>query len=441
MSSSKHPGTISVFLHTVFCFVFFGSFLWVQGQDQGYARWVMEVLASDTMGGRGYRDGSDRRAAEFICGEFRRHGIKPIGDDHYHRITFPVNSITDILACEVDGIPLAPGTDFYISSRSKGRYETYDLVWLDKSILLNKRKLRRLTGRDLSGSLLVFDSEITADAEMRDLFMGFFWGSVSPEYRTNAAGIVICKEKPVWQISDGGYLTNYLVVTVRCGLITRESNRLKVGFVHDFSPSYTSSNVIGMIPGTVYPDSFIVFTGHYDHLGMMGDVVFYGANDNASGTAMVLDLARHYAANPPAWSVAFMAFTAEEAGLLGSTGYVEHPLFPLDRIRLLINLDMVGTGSEGITVVNGATHRRDFDLLDSINRVDSLLYQVKIRGASPNSDHHPFDQKGVKSFFIYTMGPEHLEYHNIHDRADRVPLTAYDELFQLLIRYTDIYMH
>ncbi len=441
MASDYYTRGLLLFRWALICFLLTGSIFQIHAQDRAYARWVMEVLASDSMGGRGYRDGADQRSAEFVRGEFVRHGVKPVGDDFFHRVTFPVNSITDILAFEVDGVSLRPGSDFFISARSSGRYETYDLVWLDRSTLLNNRKLRRLTGRDLSGSLLVLDPEVTSDAELRDLFMGFFWGRPSAPYRTNAAGVVVLQDKPVWQISDSQFLTDYLVLTLRTGLVTRESRKLKIGFINDFNPSYTSNNVIGVIPGTEHPDSFIVFTGHYDHLGMMGDVVFYGANDNASGTAMVLDLARHYGANPAPWSVAFMAFTAEEAGLLGSLGYVEHPLFPLDRIRMLINLDMVGTGSEGITVVNGAKHRKDFDLLDSLNRADSLLFQVKIRGASANSDHHPFDMKGVKSFFIYTMGPEHQEYHNIYDRADRVPLTAYDELFQLLTRFTDIYTH
>jgi aminopeptidase YwaD len=412
----------------------------ISAQDREYVSGVIGVLASDSMGGRGYRGGADLRAAEYIRDEFIRHGVAPLGKDYFQSVVFPVNSITEVLVCEVDGVLLEPGSDFYISVRSRGRFEDYALVWVDRSLLESRRRLQRLVRSDLSGSLLVLAPEVSSDPDMRDLFRELFLGRPSTAYRTNAAGIVWCQDRPGWQISDGGTLTDYLVLTVRCGLITRESRRLTIGFTHEYNRSYVSHNVAGMVQGTVYPDSFIVFTAHYDHLGMMGDVVLPGANDNASGTAMILDLALHYAANPPAWSVAFLAFTAEEAGLIGSFQYVKNPMFPLKQIGVLINLDMVGTGSEGITVVNGSVHQDDFALLDSINSTDSLLAEVRIRGASPNSDHHPFDEKGVKSFFIYTMGPEHREYHTIYDRAEAVPLTAYDELFLLLTRYVGIYM-
>jgi hypothetical protein len=119
---------------------------------------------------------------------------------------------------------------------------------------------------------------------------------------------------------------------------------------------YQSQNVIGYVPGKKYPDAFIVISAHYDHLGRMGkDTYFPGANDNASGTTLMLELARHYARpeNQPDYSVAFMAFGAEEVGLIGSRYYTEHPLFPLSDIKFMINLDLLGTGEEGMMVVNG----------------------------------------------------------------------------------------
>src|SRR4030095_9120627 len=108
-------------------------------------------------------------------------------------------------------------------------------------------------------------------------------------------------------------------------------------------------NVLGMVPGTLYPDSFIVFTAHYDHLGRMGKkALFPGANDNASGSAMIIDLARYYAqpANRPKCSLLFIAFAGEEAGLIGSRYYTENPILPLEQIKFLINLDLMGNGEE-----------------------------------------------------------------------------------------------
>ena len=409
-------------------------------QDRGYVQRVVSVLASDSMGGRGYRDGADLRAAEYIRSEFVRHGVAPVGQDYFQPVVFSVNSITSVNEVSVDGVALTPGEDFYISSRSRGRRAEYTLVWVDRSTLLSRRKMRRLSRSDLSGSLLVLAPDVPTDPDTRAIFRRLFWDDVTGYHKTNAAGIVYCQQRPGWQISDSGSEQDYLVLTVRCGLVDRDSRTVVVDFGSEFVQRYRSQNVLGMIPGTQYPDSVIVFTAHYDHLGMMGDVIIPGANDNASGTAMMLDLARYYADHPPAWTVVFMAFTAEEAGLIGSRHYVKAPWFPLERIVSLVNLDMVGTGSEGITVVNGSVHPTHFAKLDSINRADSLLAEVRIRGESPNSDHHPFHAVGVRAFFIYTMGPEHREYHNIYDRAEALSWAGYDGLFLLLTRYAELLM-
>jgi Zn-dependent M28 family amino/carboxypeptidase len=166
----------------------------------------------------------------------------------------------------------------------------------------------------------------------------------------------------------------------------------------------------------------------------MGPAIFPGANDNASGTSMLLDLARHYSLpeNKPKYSIAFMAFSGEEAGLLGSMHYVSDPLFPLKNIRFLINLDMVGTGSKGIRVVNGETYEKEFTTLERINQEKNYLVVVGKRGPSSNSDHYPFFEKGVPSVFIYTTGDEFREYHNIYDVPEKLPFTKYNELFRLL---------
>jgi hypothetical protein len=96
---------------------------------------------------------------------------------------------------------------------------------------------------------------------------------------------------------------------------------------------------------------------------------------------------------------------------------------------------MVGTGSEGITVVNGIAYKGLYDDMVEINAKNNYLPKVKDRGEACNSDHCPFYQKGVKSIFIYTMGKEHLEYHTIDDANDEFPFTAYEGLFRLLTDY------
>ncbi len=96
-------------------------------------------------------------------------------------------------------------------------------------------------------------------------------------------------------------------------------------------------NVVGLLEGSdpMLKNSFLVVGGHYDHLGMMGPhALFPGANDNASGVAMLLYLSQHYANNPPEYSMVFIAFSAEEAGLLGSDYFLQNPPFETEKIKL-----------------------------------------------------------------------------------------------------------
>ena len=200
-----------------------------------------------------------------------------------------------------------------------------------------------------------------------------------------------------------------------------------------FLKQYQSQNVIGYVKGKC-PGKKIVISAHYDHLGMMGEAVFTGANDNASGVAMLLYLAKYFTENKPKHDVVFIAFAGEEAGLLGSKYYTEHPLFPLKKIKLLINCDLAGTGDEGITVVNGTVYEKEFKKLAQINVEKEYLKKIKVRGRAANSDHYWFSQKGVPAIFIYTLGGI-TAYHDVYDKAETLPLTAFADYAHLLIDF------
>jgi Zn-dependent M28 family amino/carboxypeptidase len=165
---------------------------------------------------------------------------------------------------------------------------------------------------------------------------------------------------------------------------------------------------------------------------MMGAATaFPGANDNASGIAMLLELIKHYTQTPPPYTLVFIAFTGEEMGLLGSRHFADNPPFDLSTIRFLINFDLAGTGSEGIQIVNSTIFTQEAQLLDSLNVAHSLLPQIKKRGESCNSDHCPFYQKNTPSYFIYTLGGIDA-YHDVYDRPETLPLTTFTEYSQLI---------
>ena len=163
------------------------------------------------------------------------------------------------------------------------------------------------------------------------------------------------------------------------------------------------------------------------------DVVFPGANDNASGLAMLLCLAEAVKGEPLRRNVLFVAFAGEEAGLAGSEWFVADRPIDLTKVAMVVNLDLNGTGEEGITVVNSTVQQRFFDQLVEINTRDGLLTAVKPRGPACNSDHCPFVEKGVPAVFIYTMGGI-AAYHDVFDRPETLPLTEFEDLHRLLTR-------
>lgn len=195
-------------------------------------------------------------------------------------------------------------------------------------------------------------------------------------------------------------------------------------------PSVETKNVIGVLEGAgPKADETIVVGGHYDHLGrggmLSGSLAFLssdvhnGADDNASGTAMVLELARRLSArtDPPPRRVVFMAFSGEERGLLGSQHYADNPLFPLDSTVMMFNFDMVGRLSpEGeLTMIGTGTSPNFSDLVEVLGK-DSGLKIKKVAGMTDGfggSDHQSFYAKDVPILFAFTG--IHADYHRPSD--------------------------
>ena len=203
--------------------------------------------------------------------------------------------------------------------------------------------------------------------------------------------------------------------------------------------NYQSQNVIGYIEGEI--DRFIVFGAHYDHLGRVDkEVYFPGANDNASGVATILSLAKYYHEHniKPKYSIAFMLFGAEEVGLIGSLYYTKNPLSPLSKIKFMFNLDMVGTGVEGLSVVNGKENPKGSELITNINKEHQYFIDVRIGKGSANSDHHFFDASGVPAVFLFTRGGPQF-YHDIYDRSATLELNKHNELIKLLTQFISDY--
>jgi len=400
----------------------------LNAQDKDFARDIIDTLTSPSMHGRGYVNNGDKIAANFISSQFEKYKLKTFNDSYFQPFSLARNTFPDTVEASIGNQKLIPGKDYVIFSSSLGISGTFDLVWALS---------------DSSGNLQLSSSKTNSDFSDKVIITDMNQGKFTEQDSLHPHGVIFLMDKKVWwHVSDGNEIKNYFQLQVLKNKIPPEAKTISIHARNKFYQNYQTQNITGFIEGKVQPDSFFVFTAHYDHLGQMGSQVYFpGANDNASGTAMIIDLARFYSnpANQPDYSIVFIAFSAEEAGLLGSSYFANNPLFPLDNIKFLINLDMVGSGSEGIKVVNGTKFKMEFEKLVQLNNEHNLIASVNERGEAANSDHYPFYTKGVPCFFIYTLGNECKEYHNIYDTSDNVPLTEYDDLFVLLTSFINTF--
>jgi hypothetical protein len=189
-------------------------------------------------------------------------------------------------------------------------------------------------------------------------------------------------------------------------------------------------NVLGYIEGSNprYRNAPVVITAHYDHDGQWGGKLFHGADDNASGTAAVLEIAEAFAMaeEPPQRSVWFLLFTGEEQGLLGSYYYTGAPRFPLEKTAAVLNLDMIGRNAANEVYVIGSDFRsselhdmsaqaaRDVQL--TLNYSQNMV--THYRRLFFRSDQYPFARLGIPAVF-YTSGM-HADYHRPTDTADKI---------------------
>ena len=196
-------------------------------------------------------------------------------------------------------------------------------------------------------------------------------------------------------------------------------------------PFANTCNVVGYLEGNdpILKNEYIILGAHYDHLGFGGpssksdkkNTIHYGADDNASGTAALLEIAEKVASNKKELkrSIIFIAFGAEEQGLLGSKYFVENSLVPLSQIKLMINMDMVGRLNQDNHVYMGGAGTFPDGVSYMQNLGESLrLTPIVHAGSVGGSDHVSFYAKGISVLGIHTGG--HPQYHTPEDTIDLI---------------------
>jgi aminopeptidase YwaD len=361
-----------------------------QAQQLVFGKKMVDTLTSSYFWGRGYTNDGMKKAADFLAAEFRSYGLQPLdGKTYFQNFSYPVNTFPGKMEVNINGADLVPGKDFIVAAESKGNKASGKLELLDSIQFINRNEM------------------------------------------------VVVKMQQKLTMEVAAEVAPYTLILVDKNAVKGNPEKFKINIDHKFLSSFKAANICGMVKGTAKPDSIIFITAHYDHLGGLGkDTYFPGANDNASGVSLLLNLAQYYAQHPQRYSIGFICFAGEEAGLIGSKYFTENPLVPLKNIRFLLNTDLAGTGEEGITVVNASEFPKEFALLQQLNKEHHLLAAVNARGKAANSDHYFFSEKGVPAFFFYTLGGIKA-YHDVFDKSATLPLNEHEDLFKLVVQFNE----
>ncbi len=225
------------------------------------------------------------------------------------------------------------------------------------------------------------------------------------------------------------------------GTLTVKNIRLRSKASIQISAARTSApvhpdNVIAYIKGSdpTLSQELVVIGGHYDHLGVAptgsGDRIYNGADDNASGTSGVLELAQAFAslAVPPRRSLVFVGFSGEEKGLLGSMALLKEKQLKEEQIAFMLNLDMIGRNpNKPVEIVGDAYATTIKDAIDAANKDVGLKLDFKGTDYSGNSDHHSFFRRDIPMMFFFTG--THKDYHQLSDHSDKL---AFDRMEKIV---------
>ncbi len=385
-------------------------------------------LADDAREGRRAGSAGEQAAAEYVAREFERAGLVPAGDDGgwYQEFEVALEPQPGKCSLTVDGRPVAGiGT---LACSATGRVSAQVSAQPTKGMVA----LVQHAGTD--GTALRNALRAAADAGAVAALVGR-----SPRELAQGAG---------WQIpfasAPGAVDVPVLTLAPQDFALLQEScaggKVVQAAVVAEvLHPTTVARNVLGLAPGSVADGEILVIGAHFDHLGWGGEgslapgerAIHNGADDNASGTAVLMELAELWASGAPLAgagekSVLFAAWSAEELGLLGSAHWVKNPTVDLARVRANVNLDMVGRVANGAVTMGAAETASGFrPALEGTQRnllgAGLSLQLAVVEGPLPGgggSDHMSFHQAGIPALFFFSG--LHGDYHKPGDDAEKL---------------------
>ena len=399
-------------------------------QDMAHYKRVVKELSSARYQGRGYARGGANKAGKYLQKEFLRAGADEVTLQPF---TIDINTFSGKMEMWADGRKLTPGLDFSMREYSPGAHGEFPVYHVDTLNFDADRMFEDLARPEYAGAMVACEFWFTY--RHRKAF-----GRLQKAGECNNAGLLYTWEAPIkFFKAYGERVVDKPIIWVTPEAISG-AERVRVNIDNEFLKGYEIFNVIAKVEGENH-DSCDVFTAHYDHLGNLGRRVWYpGANDNASGTAAIVTLAAYYAKNRPRYDMYFLAFSGEDANLRGSEFFALHPSVPLEQIKYLFNLDMIGDNNPVQYCEVSDAGMRGYALLEQINS-EKQYFKALNRGAlAANSDHYPFAERGVPCIFLENQeGDAFPYYHTILDNWKNAVFDSYEPVFKLVRDFVELY--
>lgn len=450
----------------------------------------LSILASPEFEGRGTGEAGGERAAAYIAEEFKRLGLTgPVGGSYFQPINF-VRTRFEVKSFVIEDQPYTNGKDFYfVGSGPEATIRTKEVIFIGYGI--SDANYDDLKGIDIKDKVvLVLAEGEPTDTKGNSIITGTDslseWSTSRTKRLQNITArspkLIIAVSQSVQQTLEqfGGRLTQPRitlqedtrqpaaagspVATISEAMADRLLSRSKTtmsalkdkinrteqsqsrtykarlnstfGLV---SEPFIANNVLGYLEGTDLKDQVLVITAHYDHEGNQNGVIFFGADDNGSGTTGVLELARAFSkakatGHGPRRSILFIGFTAEEKGLLGSNYYARHPVIPLENTVVNLNMDMIGRiddkhlrGNHNYVHVIGSDKlSSELKIINENANADYTHMELDYMYDDPRdpmriyyrSDQYNFAKHGIPVIFYFSG--LHPHYHTPADTVDKI---------------------
>ena len=348
---------------------------------------------------------------------------------------FPMNVMRGDMAVSVDGRELRPTYDFTAKEFSPSCHGEFKLAYMPDSLVTEELFVKWLDEGGFEESFVVVSwpayKELPAHPFERYLpYLGKL---------QHVAGIILKDKELFPYFKARSYYTTNMPVLMVTEEFPEGASTIKVDIDAEMLATRDAHNVIAWLPGTGEGDGYCTFIAHYDHLGLMGrDNLYLGANDNASGAAMLLDLARWFSSHRPQTSIQFIFLDAEETNLLGAYYYCGNPRLDLAKCKYLINVDMVADDSDHLATEITPSGEAGLERFREVNASgDFPPFDLALQENTDNSDHYAFGEYGVPAIYFSTEGSILQHYHSPRDSYGNTRYENFDRLFNLLTKFVE----